>query len=164
VYQKYILSVVVPAYNEELLIDKNLISIMEYFDKIYAIYDGSYDNTFNIIKNISIKDNRIIPLQSARAAKSQIKYGRYLIKISWLLLGNFLYRLKMKHIYQDLSPIPFLFLFGALPMPLGLFSMLFDKIPLISRAMSLPITLLVLLLGLSAIILYIKNSREYRNR
>ncbi len=298
------ISVVVPAYNEELLIEQTLESIPDYIDKIYAVDDGSYDDTYNIIKKTSIKDNRIIPLkheinkgvgaaiitgykksvddnvdvavvmagdyqmdqtqipkliepiiegnadytkgnrltnntdmkgmsifrrfgnellsiltkissgyydimdpQNGYAAisrqalttieldeiypkygycndilvklnvfdlrvkdvpiparygseKSKIKYGRYIMNVSWLLFGNFLYRLKMKYIYQDLSLIPFLFIFGALLMPLGMFSMFYNNFTLFSNAFSLPIIILSILFVLIALMLDIKNSRN----
>ena len=303
-YQNNIISVVVPAYNEETLIEQTLKSIPEYVDKIYAVDDGSHDNTFKIIKNTSIKDNRITPLkhennkgvgaaiitgykksvddnvdvavvmagdyqmdqthipkliepiiegtadytkgnrltnntdmkgmsvfrrfgngllslltkissgyydimdpQNGYAAisrqalttieldeiypkygycndilvklnvfdlrvkdvpiparygseKSKIKYGRYIMKVSWLLFRNFLYRLKMKYIYQDLSIIPFLFMFGALLMPLGIFSMFYSDSPLFSNVFSLPIIILSILFVIVALMLDIKNSRD----
>jgi len=265
-YRNKKISVVVPAYNEEMLIEPNLKSIPDYVDKVYVVDDGSHDKTFEIIKKISSKDGRIIPTkhevnkgvgaaiitgykrclqddvdiavvmagdnqmdpvhipeliepiiedkadytkgnrlmktsdmkgmsvwrkmgnsvlttltkissgyydimdpQNGYAAiskkalttieldaiypkygycndllvklnvfnlrvkdvpiparygkeKSKIKYGRYILKVSWLLLGNFLYRLKTKYLYQSLSPIPFLFIFRVLLIPIGLLS------------------------------------------
>jgi glycosyltransferase involved in cell wall biosynthesis len=308
VYRNKKISVVVPAYNEEKLIEQTLKSIPDYIDKVYAIDDGSYDKTFEIIKNISANDSRIIPIkheinkgvgaaivtgykqsvndnvdivvvmagdyqmdqthipelvepiiddtadytkgnrlmktsdmkgmsvwrivgnsiltmltkissgyydimdpQNGYAAvsrkalttieldeiypkygycndilvklnvfnlrvkdvpiparygkeKSKIKYGRYIMKVSWLLIGNFLYRLKMKYIYQGPSPIPFLFVFGVLLMPIGLLSILYSSFPLFSSVLSLPMVLLGMLFVLVAIMLDINNSTLIASR
>jgi glycosyltransferase involved in cell wall biosynthesis len=302
-YKDNIISVVVPAYNEELLIEQTLKSIPAYIDKVYAIDDGSYDKTYDIMKKISNNDSRIFPIkhkinkgvgaaivtgykqsvndniditvvmagdhqmdhtripeliepiiegtadytkgnrltktsdmkgmsiwrrsgnsiltlltkissgyydiadpQNGYAAiskkalttikldeiypkygycndilvklnifnlrvkdvpiparygseKSKIKYGSYIMKVSFLLLGNFLYRLKMKYIYQGLSPIPLLFAFGALFMPLSLISILDSDFQLFSKAMSLPVVLSGILSILIAIMLDVQNSR-----
>ena len=48
---------------KSLLIELTLKSIPDYIDKIYAIDDGSSDKTFDIIKNTSVTDNRIIPIK-----------------------------------------------------------------------------------------------------
>ncbi len=57
------LSIIIPAYNEEKNIDilyKKLLSALSGFDfEIIFIDDGSTDDTFNEIKRISEKDNRI---------------------------------------------------------------------------------------------------------
>jgi len=54
------IGVVVPAYNEELLIEKTLTTIPNYVDKIIVVDDGSEDNTKKIIKKVMQKDKRII--------------------------------------------------------------------------------------------------------
>jgi hypothetical protein len=82
------------------------------------------------------------------------------MKVSWLLFGNFLCRLKTKYIYRDLSPIPFLFVLGTLLMPLGLFSMFYSNFALSSNALSLPIIVESILFLLIALMLDVKNSRQ----
>ncbi len=61
-YQGYSIAVVVPAYNEELLIAQTLKSIPDYIDKIYAVDDGSNDRTLDIIEEIASKNKQIIPI------------------------------------------------------------------------------------------------------
>ena len=56
------IAVVVPAYNEEQLITETLTTIPEYVDKIYAVNDGSSDDTAQIIDTLAERDSRIIPI------------------------------------------------------------------------------------------------------
>ena len=44
--------------------------------------------------------------------KSKIRYGRYIGKVSWLLIRDFLYRLKMKYIVLSFHPLVIFYLFG----------------------------------------------------
>ena len=82
------------------------------------------------------------------------------MKVSWLLFGNFLYRLKTKYIYRDLSSIPFLFVLGTLLMPLGLLSMFYSNFALFSNALFIPIIVESILFLLIALMLDVKNSRQ----
>jgi glycosyltransferase involved in cell wall biosynthesis len=61
-YRNQSIGVVVPAFNEELLIQDTLSRIPAYADRIYAIDDGSTDTTFACISEAAVKDSRIIPL------------------------------------------------------------------------------------------------------
>jgi len=61
-YKQQKIAVVVPAYKEEELIGETLSSIPEYVDKIYAVDDGSPDETFQIIQKMAKKDSRIVPM------------------------------------------------------------------------------------------------------
>jgi len=62
VFKNFTLCVIVPAYNEELLITDTLISIPSFVDKIYAVNDASKDKTQPIIEECAKKDPRIIPI------------------------------------------------------------------------------------------------------
>jgi glycosyltransferase involved in cell wall biosynthesis len=53
------IAVIVPAYNEELLIKETLEAVPPFVDRIYAIDDGSRDRTPLIIKACAEKDPRI---------------------------------------------------------------------------------------------------------
>ncbi|MGD8229403.1 MAG: glycosyltransferase, partial [Desulfobacteraceae bacterium] len=53
------IGVVVPAYNEEKLISKTLIGIPPLVDRIVVIDDASTDNTANLVKEMSERDERI---------------------------------------------------------------------------------------------------------
>ena len=57
------IAVVVPAYNEEKLIDKTLTSIPAFVDKIIVVNDASTDNTGQIVKRKAEKDQRICLLE-----------------------------------------------------------------------------------------------------
>jgi len=63
VYRDRTIAVVVPAYNEELLIADTLVSIPALVDRIYAVNDASRDRTQAIIEKTAKQDPRIIPLQ-----------------------------------------------------------------------------------------------------
>lgn len=60
-YRNRSIGIAVPAYNESKLIEKTLSSIPLYVDKIYAIDDGSQDNTAEKIKNFA--DPRVVLIQ-----------------------------------------------------------------------------------------------------
>lgn len=59
-YKNKTIGVVIPAYNEEFLIDKTLITIPDYVDRIIVVNDGSKDKTLETIKTHQKKDNRIV--------------------------------------------------------------------------------------------------------
>jgi len=59
-FRAYKIGVVVPAYNEERLIQETIDGIPAYVDKIYVINDGSTDHTAEIIN--SMTDCRVIPI------------------------------------------------------------------------------------------------------
>lgn len=306
-YKDKKISVVVPAYQEEMLIEITLRSIPDYIDKIYAVDDGSPDNTFELIEEIAEEDRRIIPIKHEinrgvgaaivtgykrsledgvdiavvmagdnqmdpahipslvdpiienradytkgnrlmKAAhmrgmtywrrlgnsiltlmtkissgywnimdpqngytaisrktletidldsiypsygycndllaklnvfsfrvidisiparygeeKSKIRYGRYIIKVSWLLLGNFFYRLKMKYLFLNLNPIAFFYLAGIILTPVGLF-LSFRNYPIFFKdILALPLLLLGLQFLLFAMLFDMQiNNNENR--
>jgi len=61
-YRGKTIGVVVPAYDEELLISDTLLSIPVFVDRIYAVNDGSTDRTRIIIDEISQSDTRVITI------------------------------------------------------------------------------------------------------
>ena len=58
--------------------------------------------------------------------KSKIKYGRYMFKVSWLLLKNFLWRLKMKYVWLSFHPLVLFYIFGIVLTPIGILGGLFS--------------------------------------
>ncbi len=60
IFRDYKIGVVVPAYNEERLIQETIDGIPVYVDKIYVINDASTDSTAEIINNTT--DNRVVPI------------------------------------------------------------------------------------------------------
>jgi glycosyltransferase involved in cell wall biosynthesis len=60
-YRNKSIGIAVPAYNESKLIQKTLRSVPPYVDKIYAVDDGSQDDTAEKIKNVD--DPRIVLIQ-----------------------------------------------------------------------------------------------------
>ncbi len=51
--------------------------------------------------------------------KSKIKYSKYIFKVSWLLLKNFFWRLKMKYVLLSFHPLVLFYLFGIIFTPVG---------------------------------------------
>jgi glycosyltransferase involved in cell wall biosynthesis len=61
-FQNTKLCVIVPAYNEELLIADTIASVPKNVDTIYAVNDASTDRTQDIIEECAKKDPRIVPI------------------------------------------------------------------------------------------------------
>jgi glycosyltransferase involved in cell wall biosynthesis len=59
VYKKKTVAVVVPAYNEEKLIAKTIMSIPDLVDIIIVVNDASVDHTAEIVKELSGEDSRL---------------------------------------------------------------------------------------------------------
>jgi glycosyltransferase involved in cell wall biosynthesis len=68
VYKDHTIAVVVPAFNEELLIADTLSSIPSFVDRIYAVNDASKDKTQELIDEISEKDPRVVPIRHEKNA------------------------------------------------------------------------------------------------
>jgi glycosyltransferase involved in cell wall biosynthesis/ActR/RegA family two-component response regulator len=62
-YREQNICVVIPAYNEELLIGPTLASVPDYVFRIYAVDDASTDRTPEIIREYAEKDIRIIHIR-----------------------------------------------------------------------------------------------------
>jgi glycosyltransferase involved in cell wall biosynthesis len=59
VYKEKTVAVVVPAYNEEKLIAKTIMSIPDLVDSIIVVNDASADHTAEIVKELSSEDSRL---------------------------------------------------------------------------------------------------------
>ncbi len=60
------IAVIVPAYNEELLIEKTLNSIPNFVDKIIVINDGSKDRTLEILKNFQKNNSKLYVINNKK--------------------------------------------------------------------------------------------------
>ncbi len=60
------IGVVVPAYNEALLIAETINSIPEFTDRIYVVNDGSSDNTCEIASGMSRQNGRLVVVTHER--------------------------------------------------------------------------------------------------
>ena len=65
-YNNRTIAVVVPAYNEELLIAATLSSIPPFVDRIYAVDDASRDRTPEIMEETARRDPRVVPVRHER--------------------------------------------------------------------------------------------------
>ncbi len=98
-------------------ISKKALSGIE-IDKLYTYYGYCND----ILVKLNTFGYRTIDVSMpARYAdeKSTIKYGRYMTKVSVMLLKNFFWRLKEKYSIQSFHPLVFFYVFGMIFLPLG---------------------------------------------
>jgi glycosyltransferase involved in cell wall biosynthesis len=86
------------------------------------VYQGyGYCNNLLVwlnIHNMTVRDIAI-PARYGRE-KSKIRYSTYIPRVSKLLLGNFLFRLKTKYIQMSFHPLVFFYAAGAILTPLGI--------------------------------------------
>ncbi len=61
-YKEKSLAIIVPVYNEELLIEKTIRNIPSYVDCVYVVDDKSTDNSFSILKKLSVQNRSQKPL------------------------------------------------------------------------------------------------------
>lgn len=120
-------------------------------DAIYPWY--GYCNDLLVRLNVygfRIRDI-VMPAKYGRE-KSGIKYSVYIPKVSWMLLKDFFWRLKMKYVVLSFHPLVFFYLFGIILTPLGLLGGLWSLYykfvqggPLFIRA---TLSLLVFMIGI----------------
>jgi hypothetical protein len=56
---------------------------------------------------------------------SKIRYGNYIVSVSWLLFRDFFYRLRQKYIVLSFHPLVIFYLFGSVLTLMGLCAGLF---------------------------------------
>ena len=59
-YRGKSIAIVVPAYNEEMLIGRTLETMPDYVDRIFVVNDGSTDATATVVEEHVITDNRVV--------------------------------------------------------------------------------------------------------
>jgi hypothetical protein len=94
-------------------------------DSIYPWY--GYCNDLLVKLNVfgfQIKDI-VMPARYGKE-KSKIKYSPYMLKLSWLLLKDFFWRLKMKYIWMSFHPLVLFYIFGFLLTPIGILGALYS--------------------------------------
>ena len=94
-------------------------------DTIYPWY--GYCNDLLVKLNVfgfKIKDV-VMPARYG-LEKSKIRYGKYISKLSRLLLKNFLWRLKTKYVWFSFHPLVLFYLFGIILTPIGIFGALYS--------------------------------------
>jgi glycosyltransferase involved in cell wall biosynthesis len=66
----------------------------------------------------------VMPARYGRE-RSSIKYSKYIVKVSWMLLRDFFWRLKMKYVILSFHPLVLFYMLGIVLAPIGLFGGLF---------------------------------------
>ena len=93
-------------------------------DSIYPYY--GYLN--NILVKLNVYGYRVtdivMPARYGRE-KSSIKYSKYIVKVSLMLLRDFFWRLKMKYVVLSFHPLVLFYMLGIILTPIGLFGGLF---------------------------------------
>lgn len=81
-------------------------------DRIYKRYGMPNDILVKLnIYNFKVRDVPVKPVYNI-GEKSLIQVRKVMITLSWLLLKDFLYRLKEKYIIRDFHPLVFFYIFG----------------------------------------------------
>lgn len=88
--------------------------------------------------------------------KSKIKYSSYILKVSWLLLTDFLWRLKMKYFVIGFHPLVFFYLAGAFFSAAGIFGGLYSlHFKFVQgHPIFVPLTLSLLIFGFGIMMLF----------
>jgi len=63
-YREHRIAVVVPAFNEELMVQRTLTTMPDFVDRIIAIDDGSSDATYSKIEEVAAGDSRVVCLRN----------------------------------------------------------------------------------------------------
>src|SRR5438445_731497 len=127
-------AVVVPAYNEELLIADTVAGMPPLVDRVYVVDDRSKDATAERAR--AIDDPRIEVIVRERnegvgaaivtgykraiGERSGIRLRKVVPRISWLLLKGFFWRMGQKYVIRDFHPLVFFYALGFLMSILGL--------------------------------------------
>jgi glycosyltransferase involved in cell wall biosynthesis len=127
-------------------------------DQINDIYPG-YGYCNNLLVWLNIQGFRVkdIPIPARYGTeKSGIRYSTYIPRVSWLLLTNFMWRMKEKYVFLEFHPLVLFYFAGSIFTLLGflggLYSLYFKFIeggPFFVRA---TLSLLVLIIGFNLLL------------
>ena len=67
----------------------------------------------------------VMPAKYGRE-KSGIQYKEYIPKVSWMLLKDFFWRLKMKYVVFSFHPLVLFYMFGVILTPMGFLGLLYS--------------------------------------
>ena len=94
-------------------------------DSIYPYYGYLND----ILVKLNVYDGHRVEdvVMPARygGERSSIKYSKYIVKVSLMLLRNFFWRLKMKYVVLSFHPLVLFYMLGIVLTPIGFFGGLF---------------------------------------
>jgi glycosyltransferase involved in cell wall biosynthesis len=88
-------------------------------DRVFTYYGYCND----LLVKLNVYGFRVVDVQMpARYGreKSKIRYGSYILRVSWMLLGDFFWRLKMKYVVLSFNPVVFFYLMGLVITPLSI--------------------------------------------
>ncbi len=94
-------------------------------DSIYTYYGYCND----ILVKLNVYGYRVMDVvMPARYGleKSSIKYSKYIIKVSIMLLQNFFWRLKVKYVIYSFHPLVLFYILGIMLTPIGILGILFS--------------------------------------
>lgn len=94
-------------------------------DSIYPWYGYCND----LLVKLNVYGFRIMDIQMPAKygrEKSGIKYSVYIPKVSWMLLKDFFWRLKMTYVVLSFHPLVLFYLFGIIVTPLGFLGVLYS--------------------------------------
>jgi len=87
-------------------------------DNVYPWYGYCNDLLVRLNALNAVVEDVVMPAMYGREA-SGIRYSTYIFKVSWLLLKDFLWRLKMKYVVFSFHPLVLFYFFGFLMTPIG---------------------------------------------
>ncbi|HJH26259.1 MAG TPA: hypothetical protein C5S37_05655 [Methanophagales archaeon] len=94
-------------------------------DSIYPYYGYLND----ILVKLNVYGYRVMDIvMPARYGRerSSIKYSKYIVKVSLMLLRDFFWRLKMKYVVLSFHPLVLFYMLGIVLTPIGFFGGLFS--------------------------------------
>ncbi len=92
--ERPLISIIVPAYNEEKRIGKTLEAISEYFQsradsyEIVVVDDGSHDETKSVVENMALPNLRLVSYDANRGKGYAVNFGVKAAQGKWILFTD----------------------------------------------------------------------------